>query len=65
MTTTTSHARPATDDRTATNRTLSLLRAGVPLSLLMDLAAPHGPRSTELYAMEPAESLSWIVARAS
>ena len=29
-----------------------LLRAGIPLTLLMDLASPAGPHSQELYADE-------------
>lgn len=35
----------------APGRVLALLRAGVPLSLLMDLARPD-PRSAEIYAAE-------------
>ena len=30
----------------------ALLRAGVPLSLLMDLAAPEGPDSREIWNVE-------------
>jgi hypothetical protein len=33
-------------------RTWSLVRAGVPLSLLCDLASPDGPPSREIYAAE-------------
>jgi hypothetical protein len=33
-------------------RTHALLQAGVPLTLLIDLSEPHGPRSRELYATE-------------
>lgn len=33
---------------------MDLLRAGVPLTLLLDLADPYGPRSTELYDVEGA-----------
>jgi hypothetical protein len=33
-------------------RTWSLLRAGVPLSLLCDLADPEGPPSREIYTAE-------------
>ena len=35
-----------------TTRAWSLLRAGVPLSLLCDLADPTGPRSREIYTCE-------------
>jgi hypothetical protein len=35
-----------------TARAWSLLRAGVPLSLLCDLAAPDGPPSRAIYAAE-------------
>lgn len=48
----------------AVARTTALLRARVPLALLMDLAAPFGPRSQELYGQEPADSMSWLLVRA-
>ncbi len=35
-----------------TARAWSLLRAGVPLSLLCDLAEPEGPPSREIYTAE-------------
>ena len=35
-----------------TARTWSLLRAGVPLSLLCDLVDPEGPSSREIYTAE-------------
>ena len=35
-----------------TVRAWSLLRAGVPISLLCDLADPEGPRSREIYTAE-------------
>ena len=35
-----------------TARAWSLLRAGVPLSLLCDLIDPEGPRSREIYTAE-------------
>jgi hypothetical protein len=35
-----------------TARAWSLLRAGVPLTLLCDLADPEGPRSREIYTAE-------------
>ena len=44
-------------------RTRSLLQAGVPLSLLMDLADQTGPRSRALYAAEVPD-LSWLDRRA-
>lgn len=31
---------------------MELLRQGVPLTLLLDLADPSGPRSDELYLLE-------------
>lgn len=31
---------------------MELLRRGIPLTLLLDLADPFGPRSDELYAVE-------------
>ncbi|MCZ3389748.1 MAG: hypothetical protein LH645_11695 [Actinomycetia bacterium] len=37
-----------------TARAWSLLRAGVPLSLLCDLAEPDGPPSREIYTAEVA-----------
>ena len=40
-------------------RTTALLGAGVPLTLLLDLADPQGPRSGALYGQEPAD-LSWL-----
>ena len=61
--TTTTTGTSALDPAVA--RTAALLRAGVPLTLLLDLAAPHGPRSRELYQREPADSMAWLLARAS
>lgn len=43
-------------------RARSLLRAGVPLSLLVDLADPSGPHSSAVYAAERADS-SWATRR--
>ena len=40
-------------------RARSLLQSGVPLSLLLDLADPHGPASQEVYDREPAD-LAWV-----
>lgn len=37
----------------------ALLAAHVPLSLLLDLAQPTGPRSRELLAGEPADT-TWV-----
>ncbi len=34
------------------NDVMELLRQGVPLTLLLDLADPDGPRSDELYGLE-------------
>ncbi len=44
------------DDR-ATDRALSLMHAGVPLSLLLDLATPV--HSAELYSEEHADT-AWV-----
>jgi hypothetical protein len=40
-------------------RASSLLEAGVPLTLLIDLCEPAGPRSHEMYVTEGAD-LDWI-----
>ena len=40
---------------------LECLHAGVPVSLLADLAAPEGPASEEIYERETADT-SWIPA---
>ncbi len=34
------------------NDVMELLRQGVPLTLLLDLADPFGPRSSELFELE-------------
>ena len=34
------------------NDVMELLRQGVPLTLLLDLADPFGPRSSELFEIE-------------
>lgn len=34
------------------NDVMELLRQGVPLTLLLDLADPFGPRSSELFEVE-------------
>ena len=43
-------------------RTEALLRAHVPLSLLLDLVAADGPRSHALYSAEPADD-AWLRTR--
>jgi hypothetical protein len=40
-------------------RASALLEAGVPLSLLIDLSNPAGPRSREVYATEYADT-DWV-----
>ena len=35
------------------------LDGGLPLTLLMDLSMPDGPRSAELLAAEPAPQVAW------
>ena len=52
-------AVPAVDLPTMAARTGALLRSGVPLSLLLDLAEPRGPRSDVLYGAEAAD-LAWL-----
>jgi len=39
-------------ERSATSDVMELLRQGVPLTLLLDLADPRGPRSLELLLLE-------------
>lgn len=51
--------RPSLDLPALAARTGALLRGGVPLTLLLDLADPRGPRSGALYGQEPAD-LSWL-----
>ena len=43
---------PALDVEALVRRTEAMLAAGIPLSLLMDLASPTGPDSRALYASE-------------
>lgn len=51
--------RPTLDVAVLVRRTSGLLAAGVPLTLLLDLAEEDGPRSQHWYAEEPAE-LDWL-----
>ena len=53
-------AHRAVDVPVLVQRTAELLAAGVPLSLLLDLAEEDGPRSRAWYATEPADT-SWLV----
>jgi hypothetical protein len=39
---------------------MGLLRASLPLSLIMDLVMPAGPHSRELLATEPADGVAWL-----
>lgn len=41
-----------TTHETGATEVMELLRAGVPITLLLDLADPYGPRSYELYDVE-------------
>jgi hypothetical protein len=41
-----------------TSRAMSLLAHHVPLSLLLDLAAPGGPCSTEIFRREPPATIT-------
>lgn len=54
--------RPPIEVDALVRRTRALLEAGVPLTLLLDLAEASGPRSTERYRAEPAD-LSWLTPR--
>jgi hypothetical protein len=42
-------------------RASSLLEAGVPLTLLIDLSEPSGPRSHDVYASEAGDA-AWLTA---
>jgi hypothetical protein len=57
-----STALPEWEQTFLAGRARSLLRAGVPLSLLVDLADASGPHSSAVYAAEPADS-SWAIRR--
>ena len=52
-------ARPAVDVGVLVRRTHQLLAAGVPLTLLLDLADPSGPRSAARFASESAD-VDWV-----
>jgi hypothetical protein len=39
---------------------MELLGAHLPLSLIMDLVMPAGPRSRELLTDEPVDDASWL-----
>ena len=45
--------------RALVRRTEALLKAHIPLSLLLDLAEPTGPRSAAVYAAEPGDA-GWL-----
>ena len=51
--------RPQVDLPLLAARVPAMLEAGVPLTLLIDLAEPAGPRSRDLYAAEQ-EDASWL-----
>ena len=55
----TTHAHPPADIPTLVERTSELLRTGVPLTLLLDLAEEDGPRSAQHYASEGGD-VSWV-----
>ena len=48
-----------TDVPALVERTAELLRTGVPLTLLLDLAEEDGPRSAQHYASEGGD-VSWV-----
>ena len=53
--------RPQVDLPLLARRASALLEAHVPLTLLIDLAEPTGPRSQDLYAAEVAD-VEWLTA---
>ena len=52
-------ARSTVDLPLLARRASALLVAGVPLSLLIDLSEPSGPRSHDVYASELAD-MAWL-----
>lgn len=52
-------SRPQVDLPLLARRVSALLEAGVPLSLLIDLSEPTGPRSHDVYASEPGDT-DWL-----
>jgi hypothetical protein len=51
--------RPQVDLPLLARRASALLEAGVPLTLLIDLSEPAGPRSRDVYAAEPGDA-DWL-----
>lgn len=51
--------RPVYDLPVLRQRTAALLRAGVPLTLLLDIADPTGPHSGQRYAVEGGDA-RWL-----
>ena len=54
-----SPTHPLADVPALVERTSELLRTGVPLTLLLDLAEEEGPRSAQHYAAEGGD-VSWV-----
>ena len=52
-------SRPQVDLPLLARRASALLEAGVPLTLLIDLCEPTGPRSRDVYAAEPGDT-DWL-----
>jgi hypothetical protein len=52
--------RRAVDLPALVARTQALLDSGVPLTLLLDLAEPEGPRSEALYQAEGGWDAGWL-----
>jgi hypothetical protein len=52
-------SHPFADVPALVERTSELLRTGVPLTLLLDLAEEDGPRSAQHYASEGGD-VSWV-----
>jgi hypothetical protein len=51
--------RPQVDVPLLARRASALLEAGVPLTLLIDLSDPSGPRSRDVYASEVGDT-DWL-----
>jgi hypothetical protein len=49
-----------TTETSEASQVLDCLSAGVPLTLLWDLASAHGPDSDAIFSDEPPDSLDWI-----
>jgi hypothetical protein len=53
-------AIPTPTETTTESSASECLTAGVPLTLLWDLASAHGPDSDAIFTEEPPDSMDWI-----